>query len=333
LDIYEASSTRTSFGKNTERLDSKQTLRLRLKSTYKILRDIRRVRKDIFLVAFKTTTDATRKVMYAKGLRLLKQNSANLVLVNDIHTGAHLIVTPEEYWYEFDDRAVAIENLCRMTLSRSGLTFERTTVVDGSYAYISELHDEGHIPNNFAPVLRWLITYGAFKPLPFTGTTTGHFGCRVSNQPYNRISSERKVNHNKVFKRGMVKIYIDGNGQFTAEPTKPSVGEITQKMIFDKFPDIDSIVHFHCEQKMLSTKISRVSQKEFECGSKECAMNAADHMEEIDEGIYIVDLDGHGPNIAFSRKADSKTVIEAIDYYFSMSNKTGGEVISLEEVT
>lgn len=56
--------------------------------------DGRQPRKDIFLVAFKTTAGASEDEMYAAGLKLCKEASANLVLVNDVVNRLNMVVRP-----------------------------------------------------------------------------------------------------------------------------------------------------------------------------------------------------------------------------------------------
>jgi len=89
-------------------------------------------RKDIFLVAFKTTCGATEQEQYIAGLDLLKKNSCNLVLANDTKNRLNMIITPEEAKYHVTtDRQEALKQLVDMTFHRSHLSFTRATVVDG----------------------------------------------------------------------------------------------------------------------------------------------------------------------------------------------------------
>lgn len=98
----------------------------------KILPLIRNGRKDIFLVAFKTTSNATEQEQYLAGLNLLKKNSCNLVLANDVVTRTNMIITPEEAKYHITtDRLQALIQLIDMTYYRSHLSFTRSTVVAG----------------------------------------------------------------------------------------------------------------------------------------------------------------------------------------------------------
>lgn len=69
--------------------------------------------------------------MYEKGLKLCKDASANLVLVNDTKTFWNMIITPEEAAYhETDDRDEVIKQLVDMAYHRSHLAFTQSTVVD-----------------------------------------------------------------------------------------------------------------------------------------------------------------------------------------------------------
>src|SRR5581483_10121344 len=78
----------------------------------KLLGKIRQKRKDIFLVAFKTTCGATEDEQYIAGLHLLKGASCNLVLANDVKTRVNMIITPEEARYHVTtNRSEALSNL------------------------------------------------------------------------------------------------------------------------------------------------------------------------------------------------------------------------------
>ena len=65
----------------------------------KVIGRIRKHRKDIFLVGFKTTANATPQEQFSKGLALMKKASCNLVMVNDTVTRNNFIITPEEESY------------------------------------------------------------------------------------------------------------------------------------------------------------------------------------------------------------------------------------------
>ncbi len=90
----------------------------------KVLDDIRKNRKDIFLVAFKTTTGATQNEQYLEALGLMKRASCNLVLANDTSTRVNMIVTPEEARYHVTtDRDLVLTQLVDMVFHRSQLSF------------------------------------------------------------------------------------------------------------------------------------------------------------------------------------------------------------------
>src|SRR5690606_32830888 len=114
------------------RLTSSTTHDVMLFPADKVIKKIRQTRKDIFLVAFKTTCGADIQTQYSAGLNLLKANSCNLVLANDTKTRVNMIITPEEAKYHVTtDRQEALEQLVDMTYLRSHLTFTRSTVVSG----------------------------------------------------------------------------------------------------------------------------------------------------------------------------------------------------------
>ena len=332
----EHEDTISEFGKNTKRLDSSKHYYLTLEPAEKVLPNIRQKRKDIFVVSFKTTAGVGRDETYRKGLLSLKKNSSNLVFANDIQDEINMIITPEEFPYEGKDRNEAIKLLADITFKRINLTFEDKTILkDNQRAFPDDLLAEGVIPQNWYNVMQYLFANKAFKPLPDTGKTSGHFGCRVKNKEYERITSERKINHNESFQRGMIPVYSYKNGELVVGGAKPSVGEKTQEMIYHELGDkIHSIIHFHCPLTVDSTGI--IPQREqlpFECGSKECAINTVTGMAEIEPGIYAVHLKNHGPNIAFHESVSAGQIVKFIEHYWDLSNKTGGIIKAKEEQT
>lgn len=84
-------------GKLAKRLKtSSGNVVMNLTPAEKVLGKIRRKRKDIFVVGFKTTCNDTEENMFQAGLNLLQKNSCNLVLCNDVGTYTNFIITPEE---------------------------------------------------------------------------------------------------------------------------------------------------------------------------------------------------------------------------------------------
>ena len=103
-------------GKYATRLKSDQNHGMNLVPKKKVIKEIRDNRKDIFLVAFKTTSGATEQEQYLAGLNLMKKNSCNLVLANDVVTRVNMIITPEEDKYHVTtDRNEALKQLVDMT--------------------------------------------------------------------------------------------------------------------------------------------------------------------------------------------------------------------------
>lgn len=121
-------------GATAERLHTRDGARaIDLVPADKIVGSLRRERKDLFVIAWKTTVGADEDAMYSAGLRLLKGASANLVMVNDVTTRTNMIVTPEEARYHVTrDRAAALEAVVDMACLRARGTFTRSTVVPGS---------------------------------------------------------------------------------------------------------------------------------------------------------------------------------------------------------
>jgi hypothetical protein len=137
---------------------------------------VRRTRKDLFLVAFKTTCGASEDEQYIAGLNLLKENHCNLVLANDTKTLINMIIVPEEARYcVVQDREQVLNMLVAMVKARSGLTYTRSNVVPGeSFKWASE-----DVPANLRKVVDHCIAAGAYKP--FRGATAGHFAFKQAD--------------------------------------------------------------------------------------------------------------------------------------------------------
>jgi hypothetical protein len=286
----------------------------------KILARFRAVRKDLFLVAFKTTTNATPDEQYRAGLALLKKNSANLVLANDTVTGLNMVVAPEETRYhETVDREEALAGLVDMALLRSKNTFTRSEVISDKGVD----WDSDEIPDNLRAVVNHCIARGAYKP--FQGKTVGHFAVRGKDGTI--ITSRRKSNFNQLAETGMVRIRPVGNDLVEAEGGKPSVGGMSQKIIFDDHPTAHNIVHFHCPPRPGAEKcLSIRDQRPNECGSHQCGQNTSSGLAEVEEGIQAVMLDNHGPNIVYRKDVPAERVIAFIERHFDLTAKTGGLV-------
>ncbi len=291
--------------------------------TDKIVDRIRAIRKDITLVAFKTTCGATEDEQYIAGLNLLKRASCNLVLANDVKTHVNMVITPEEARYHVTtDRDEALRGLVEMASLRSHLTFTRSTVLQGNpIPWQSEL-----VPDTLRTVVNYCISEGAYKP--FRGATVGHFACRLEGTHDEFLTSRRKTNFNDLDKLGLVRIKTDGPDSVIAYGSKPSVGGMSQRIIFKEHEGYDCIAHFHCPIRP-GSKVPIVSQREFECGSHECGNNTSSGLREFragDHKILAVYLDQHGPNIVFKRDVDPYAVIKFIEQNFDLKGKTGGFV-------
>lgn len=319
---------RDEFGRNTERLKTRSTeggpqpYTLNIKPTRKLIADIRRgpnARKDVFVVGFKTTAGATEDEQYFAGLNMLKSNSINLVLANDIDTKVNMVITPEEARYHVGPRETAIEGLCEMILSRSKLRFTRSEVV-GSDSDLIKWEDE-RIPDNLRKVVDWCIEHGAYKP--FRGKTVGHFAVKLGDNEF--ATSLRHTNFNTdLHERGMSRVITVDDTRVIAFGAKPSVGGQSQRAIFRDHPDTDCIVHFHCPPKPGSEIKRGVEQRPYECGSHECGENTSRNLRDYGDGIKAVYLEEHGPNIVFSKNTSPEVVIDFIARNFDLSDKTGG---------
>jgi len=305
-------------GPKAKRLQSKGGPReMVLTPTPKILSLFRQgACKNIFLVAFKTTTGATPDEQYRAGLSLLKNSSSNLVLANDVVTRLNMVIVPEEArYYETTDREEVLIGLVRMALLRSKNTFTRSKVVADEGVSWSD----PSIPANLREVVNHCIARGAYKP--FEGKTVGHFAVRGPDGTI--ITSRRKSNFNQLSQIGMVRIRPIGGDVVEAEGGKPSVGGMSQKIIFDQHPDIANIVHFHvCPRPGI--QLSTRDQRPFECGSHQCGQNTSQGLTLVAEGIWAVMLDNHGPNIGFGKDVPAARVIEFIEANFDLNTKTGG---------
>ncbi len=285
-----------------------------LKPSDKIISKIRKERKDIFLVGFKTTCGATEDEQFLTGLHLLKSSSCNLVLANDTKTRVNMIITPEQARYSVSTkREEVLEDLVRMAISRADAKFTRSTVVPGdSIPWNSHL-----IPSSLRVVVDHCRDKGAYKV--FNEATVGHFAVKVNQTDF--ITSKRKVNFNKLSTVGMVLCRAEDDDTVIAYGAKPSVGGQSQRIVFKDHPDVDCIVHFHCPPKPGSAVATR-QQKWFECGSHECGKNTSVGLTEVAPGIKCVYLDNHGPNIVFNRNVHPYDVIKFIDENFDLSKAT-----------
>jgi hypothetical protein len=125
----------------------------------------------------------------------------------------------------------------------------------------------------------------------------------------------------------MVLLEPVGRDDVIAYGGKPSVGGQSQRIIFKEHPDLDNIVHFHCPVKPESEKLIPVrSQRLYECGSHECGKNTSDGLREIEQGIWAVMLDNHGPNIVYHNDVPPENVINFIEKHFNLDEKVGGDV-------
>lgn len=304
-------------GKYEERLRSDEFCQLLLNPAPKVISGIRRSRKDIFLVGFKTTCGLSEDRQYRAGLKLLKDSSCNLVLANDVQTRTNMVVTPEEARYHVTmDREEALRALVEMTYLRSHLTFTRSTVVGGEPIAWTD----PRVPGTLREVVDHCIASNAYKP--FGGVTVGHFACKLDDVTF--LTSRRRTNFNNLRLDGLVLVKTDGPDSVIAFGSKPSVGGQSQRIIFEDHPEYDCIVHFHCP-KLPGSRVPSVSQREFECGSHECGQNTSRGLMRFG-ALSAVFLEEHGPNIVFHHSIDPREVIRFIDENFDLSDKTGGYV-------
>ena len=282
-----------------------------------ILNKIRKERKDIFLVGFKTTSEATPQEQFSKGLNLMKKSSANIVLANDVVTHNNLIITPEEGVYGKEmTRDECLDELVKIAYYRTHLTFTRSTVVAGNPVPWS---DE-RVPQTLREVINWCVEHNAYKE--FNGATTGHFASKLGENKF--LTSIRKTNFNDIENNGMVLVETDGDDNVIAYGSKPSVGGQSQRIIFNKYDDSNCIVHFHCPLKNgHKDEVPVVSQWQYECGSHQCGENTANGLQKFGN-LYCVMLDNHGPNIVFNDSIEPNEVIDFILNNFDLDKSTSG---------
>jgi hypothetical protein len=282
----------------------------------KVIGRIRKERKDIFAVGFKTTTGATSDEQYRAGLELLKKNSLNLVLANDTVTRNNMIIAPEETRYhETTSREAVLHGLVGMILARKDNTFTRSTVLEGE---LISWDDSVLIPESLRSVVNHCVHRGAYKPV--LGKTAGHFAVRVNDRTV--LTSVRKTNFNEGL--DLVRIDYEGLDKVIAHGAKPSVGGQSQRIIFDTYPELDCIVHAHVPLKSNARDAIPVApQWQNECGSHQCGQNTANNLAQFGN-LKAVMLEGHGPNIVFPRDTDPAEVIDFIEANFDLEAKTGG---------
>lgn len=308
----------TQSGKYETRLESKeQGHKMWLFPSEKVINKIRKNRKDIFLVGFKTTSNATPQEQFSKGLNLMKKSSANIVLANDVVTHNNFIITPEEGVYGKEmTRDECLDELVDIVYHRTHLSFTRSTVVAGDAVKWS---DE-RVPSTLRTVINWCVENNAYKE--FNGATTGHFAAKLGNNEF--LTSIRKTNFNDIENNGMVLVKTDGEDEVIAYGFKPSVGGQSQRIIFDRYKETNCIVHFHCPLKENHLdNIPVVSQREYECGSHQCGENTANGLGSFGN-LCCVMLDNHGPNIVFNNSIDPNEVIEFIKANFDLDKSTSG---------
>ena len=189
-----------SFGKYVRRFFTTKTeLILHLSPYQKVIQKIRKERKDILLVGFKTTCGATKEEQFHKGLKLCKDASANIVFVNDVDKDRittlkskiiekeklesilkyqhdisinllklekeildlqnNGLVTSEESSYWYNTRDEALDALVQMVLDRSHLHFTRSTVVNSE----TIPRNSEEIPKTFKTIFNFVRESGAYK--------------------------------------------------------------------------------------------------------------------------------------------------------------------------
>lgn len=296
------------------RLSSAYNHMLKLTPADKLIGSVRESRKDIFLVGFKTTTGAKEEEQFEAALRLSKRSHCNLVLANDIHNRRHMVVTPEQSRYAVTtNREEALAALVEMAAERSQGQFVRTTVMPGPTVPMTD----PRVPESLRTVVEKLVEAGAYQA--FDGKTVGHYGCDLGGGEF--LFSRRGKNYNE--STDMVLCRTEGD-RVMAVGGKPSAGAATQRQLFLDHPGYDCVVHFHCPiSRYGNLQISSRPQRGLECGSLQCGANTSDGMAEVQDGIKVVYLEQHGPNVLWdSRRVGWGSVWHMIEREFSLGSTT-----------
>jgi 3-hydroxybutyrate dehydrogenase len=140
---------------------------IQTKRVRKFLPEVREKRPDIFLVAFKTTCNATLEDMQTRGGFLLKGANCNLVLVNDTGTRQNIIVGPDGVcWPASTDRKAAVEALVNLAIKGFAAASAPSAIAAETLAGCGSEE----------PVAPPVVSEGAVAPLepvPVPGAQTG----------------------------------------------------------------------------------------------------------------------------------------------------------------
>ena len=103
-------------GFHAERLKTaKGSVRLTLTPSEKIITRIRKVRPDIFLVGFKTTTNATTDEQFELASKMIEPDFCNIVFANDTVTRQNMIVTSKKWSHaRSNNREDMLDELLRL---------------------------------------------------------------------------------------------------------------------------------------------------------------------------------------------------------------------------
>lgn len=296
-------------------LTSNGNISLELTPTDKIISKIRKQRPDIFLVGFKTTTNKTEEEQFSIGLKMMKSVKCNLLFCNDTITRNNFIITAEETIYKQSTREETLKELVEMTIARSQGNYNPTNFIKTSENVLMQ-----KAPKSFQEVIQFLVDNRGFMENNGNGFTPGHFCYKTSETTF--VSSQRKANHNEVFKNGMSLVIVKDDKFTVVGDKKASVGARSQWMIFKENPGYDCIIHTHNPLKLEGT-IKTTPQKMFQCGSLECGINTVSNMDTYEDGlIRAVYLDKHGANILFNSNTSSSIVIDFIKKHLNLGIKT-----------
>lgn len=101
------------IGKQYNRLDSSMPFGMYLCPSRKIIRDIKRLRPDVKLVSFKTTSGEDLDYLRHKTLVSMKDAGSDIVFGNDIKNKLNIIRLSKHAHIDYPDRYMALMELCK----------------------------------------------------------------------------------------------------------------------------------------------------------------------------------------------------------------------------
>lgn len=267
--------------------------------------------RETFVVAYKQTQCTSTEHQYKIALTFLRKTKINLVLCFDSQLQVWMVVAPEEATYHVTtDRMECFKGLVDMIWHRCQNTYVRTNVIVGD---MIQLEKSSTISVEFKQIMNHCMANHVFKLC--NGITVGHFAYKLNDEKF--YSSIRKYDHRERVVMTEVRASED---KIICVGGKPSAGVQVQRMIFKEHPELNCVLHFHCPL-LPSVSLPTTSQREFDCGSLECAKNTLQAMRKA-EHIWVAYSENHGPTLAFNH-SHYREVMKFMDRHFCFDSKTG----------